>query len=230
MCSLHFYRKAVWEKSRGKPLGGLRNKEVDASYLQTIETGAEMSPKQRKHQERVAKLVFGWEVNLEIKCTQEDQCNFATTVMPDGLKWVNPCVLQCKGQGTQTSILHGCVHCYREGQSLLGSHWQLGHLRILALLVTVRSSHFPWRRRVLALCLWLILLSLFGCILMRWENKKHTFHKPQNRGGKLVTQAALDFSSTFLSHCWWRYRNRMFVFSVTITEEKTHTHYKNATN
>lgn len=32
-------------------------------------------------------------------------------------------------------------------------------------------------------------------------------------------------SFTFLSHCWCRYRSRMFVFSVTMTEERQHRHW-----
>jgi hypothetical protein len=53
----------------------------------------------------------------------------------------------------------------------------------------------------------------------------YTVQKPKK--DQLTLELSCTFWHTFLSHCWWRYRRRILVFSVTITEKRrpmfTHT-------
>lgn len=103
----------------------------------------------------------------------------------------------------------------------------------------IYESSFSSRLSVLAIFLGGAVFSPSGCSCSRflaafWWSKKETRltnHEPQNRGylPSKIIQFAPTFSSgtltvfkafTFLSHCWWRYRSRMFVFSVTMTEER----------
>lgn len=105
-------------------------------------------------------------------------------------------------------------------------------LWILIQLLAVGSGYFPWRRRVLPLGLFLF--SLFCCILRSQENNDTSESINDNTGKQNwryqlpeTMKLAAMWHFTFLSHCWWRYRSKMFVFSVTMTEEKQHLWDKN---
>lgn len=120
-----------------------------------------------------------------------------------------------------------CVHFVCAIQSLPGVQNSVV-LWILILLPTVCPGNFPRRCHVLPLRL--LLFPLLCCILLTPEgnvNKdriiiQHKANKTDFHTERFLwCHLYMRLNVTFLSHCWWRYRNKMFVFSVTMTADET---------